>query len=137
MTAKPPSFTPFPDRQALILDDNAAICGLLKAVIERRNYRVLAFGDPTAALHYLAGNTRPVDFAIVDIGLVGMDGIEFVRQMRAVQPQTIVILSSGRNLSEEQTTFARQDNALFLAKPFNLGQLDALLKVVEARRGAA
>ncbi|HYC72808.1 MAG TPA: response regulator [Opitutaceae bacterium] len=133
MTAKPPSFTPFPDRQALILDDNSAICGLLKTVIERRNYRVLTFGDPAAALQYLAGNTQAVDFAIIDIGLVGMDGVEFARRMREMQPRTVMVFSTGRNLTPEQSDFARSDNALFLPKPFNLGQLDTMLAGVEQR----
>lgn len=134
MTAKPPSFTPFPERQALIVDDNAAICGLLKTVIERRNYRVLVFGDPAAALQYLAGNTRPVDFAIVDLGLVGMDGIEFARRMRATQPRTVLVISTGRNLDAEQSAFLRAENAFFLPKPFNLPQLDTIITGVEQRQ---
>lgn len=134
MSTKPPSFSPFPERQALILDDNAALSGLLKTVIERRNYRVLAFGDPTAALQYLVENTRPVDFAIVDIGLVGMDGIEFSRRMRALQPRTVFVLSTGRNLTPEQAEYARQDKALFLPKPFNISQLDKILTGIEQQQ---
>lgn len=128
-----PSFNPFPDRQALVVDDNAAICGLLKMMIERHKYRVLTFGDPHAALNYLAANTARVDFAVVDIGLGVMDGLEFAKRLRPLQPATVVVFSTGRRLTPEQEDYAARDRALFLPKPFPFDQLGKVIKEVESR----
>lgn len=132
-----PSFSPFPDRQALVLEDNPAICTLLKTVLERRNYRVLAFGDPETALPYFEADSRPVTFAIIDIGLAGMNGLEFARRFRALQPRTVLIFSSGRPLEPEQASLPVCRDALFLPKPFNLAQLGSLMDQAERLTAAS
>lgn len=120
-----------------MVDDNSAICGLLKVVIERRDYRVLTFGDPAVALEHLQSNTAPVQFAVVDIGLVGMDGVAFARKLRVLQPETVVIFSTGRNLTPEQAAYAERDRAFFLPKPFHIDQLGKVITEVEKRIGRA
>jgi len=132
-----PSFPPFPERQVLVLEDNPAICTLLKTVLERRQYRVLTFGDPEAALPYFEADSRPVTFAIIDIGLAGMNGFEFAHRFRARQPRTVLIFTSGRPLEPDQRALPVCRNALFLPKPFNLGQLGSLVDEVERLTAAS
>ncbi len=122
-----------PARQALVLDDSSAICGLLKMVMERRGYQVRSFEDLETALHYLAADRRKVSLAMVDVLLPGLSGVEFAHRLRALQPGTAVVLSSGRGLEEEQSDWLRSHGALFLQKPFNLTQLAATLTEAEAR----
>ena len=118
-----------------MVDDNSSIGTLLKVALERHDYRVLTFGDPHAALNYLGANTASIAFAIVDINLGGdMDGLAFARELRGLQPNTIVIFSTGRNLSPEQKQFSDEHDALFLPKPFHLNQLGGLVAEVEQRR---
>jgi two-component system, cell cycle sensor histidine kinase and response regulator CckA len=115
----------------LVLEDNPAIATLLKTVLERRDYRVLTFGDPEAALPYFAADSRPVTFAIIDIGLAGMNGLEFARRFRPLQPKSRLIFTSGRPLEPEQLALPVCQGALFLPKPFNLSQLGKLVDEVE------
>jgi len=122
-----------PERQALVLDDSSAICALLRIVLERRGYRVHSFEDPEAALGYLHGGSGSMGVAVVDITLPGMSGVEFAGRLRALQPGTPLVLSSGRGPDEEQAAWIRRNGAYFLQKPFNLSRLDALLSEVEAR----
>ncbi len=81
------------ERQALVLDDSTAICGLLKMVMERRGYQVLAFEDPEVALRHLEADSRPVTLALVDVMLPGMNGVEFARRLRALQPGIVLVFS--------------------------------------------
>jgi DNA-binding response OmpR family regulator len=121
------------EQHVLIVDDNSAICILLRTVIERRGYSVLAFSEPEAALGHMRERKPHLRFAIIDVGLAGMSGIDFARHLRELQPDVGLVLSTGRNLTDEQLDFTKRHGALFLPKPFGVPQLNALLTTAEQR----
>ncbi|WBV41930.1 EAL domain-containing protein [Pseudoroseomonas cervicalis] len=70
----------------LILDDrstNRDIFSRLALSLER-DVQVEAFGDPQAALDWLAGHEA--DLVVTDFRMPGMDGAEFTRRLRALPP---------------------------------------------------
>lgn len=66
---------------ALILDDNAHMRGVLRAILVSFGLRrIEEAGDCSEALGLVAGGE--IDLAFVDFKLGGLDGIDFCRQIR-------------------------------------------------------
>lgn len=65
----------------LILDDEANTVEIIHTLLEYAGYEALATTDPHEALHIL--RTQPVDMFIQDLMRPMMDGVEFLRLLKA------------------------------------------------------
>src|SRR5215469_2715004 len=79
--------------QILIVDDHRL--GLLarRAVLEELGHTVHCLSAPGEALDFCARNT--IDLVVTDYRMPGMDGVEFIRELRAGGHKVPVILISG------------------------------------------
>ncbi len=81
------------------------------------------FDNPTSALDYAASN--PVDFALLDINMPGMSGIELARRLRAARPGMVVIFVTAHPEYAADALQAKADFVVF--KPYEREDiLDAL-----------
>ena len=113
-------------KRVLVADDDAAVCDLLVRVL-RPLAAVTAVGDGEAALAALQSGR--FDAIVSDYALPGMDGLDFVRRVRAEGPEPAVpILMISGHAREVMAGRARAAGAdAFLAKPFSLTQLRSIL----------
>ena len=117
----------------LIIDDEPAVLGVLRQVLERAGHVVTEAGDGHSALNeYL---DQPADLVITDIIMPGMDGIEFLVQVKETFPDArILAMSGGGLLSSERVlkdaSFLGADDILH--KPFSTAQI---LSAVERALG--
>lgn len=65
-------------RTILIIDDNDAFRGMLRTVLEARGYQIVVARSGPEGL--TLGAQQPIDAALVDVEMAGMDGFEFCRQ---------------------------------------------------------
>lgn len=84
----------------LVVDDHAIVREGLKRILERTTsgWRVIEAGDGTEALHLL--RQQPVDLAVIDISMPGMNGLELLHRVRADFPRLRVLMLSMH--AEEQ-----------------------------------
>lgn len=79
------------------------------------------------------------DVIVSDIGLPGIDGLDFVRRARAVRPKIAVVMLSARTGFEDAVAAIRAGADDYLAKPLEPAALAAkvamLVKLSRARRG--
>jgi two-component SAPR family response regulator len=123
-------------KSIVVVDDERDIVNQIKRSLEAMDgLKVYTFTDPFAALEHLnSGCEDHHDLVISDIRMPGMNGYEFVKQVKKIDPQVKIILMSS---------FERYDNNLlldvspdvkidtFLQKPFSL---DVLTKIVAIPR---
>lgn len=113
-------------KRVLVADDDQAVCALLERVL-RPLARVTSVGDGEAAL--AAVRAGRFDAIVSDFGLPGMDGLDFVRLVRAEHPlppiPILLISGHGSEVGDARARAAGAD--AFLAKPFSLEQLRAAL----------
>jgi DNA-binding NtrC family response regulator len=104
------------DAHVLIVDDEALIRETLAEYLTQEGFHVstCASGDEALAL---AGERR-VDVALCDVQLPGMDGLELLRGLLSINPQTFVLLI---------TAYATVENAV---QAFQLGAHDYLMKPI-------
>lgn len=104
----------------LLADDEPALRGLIRRLLEMAGYAVVEASNGVEALHY--GRTQHVDLVITDVCMPHFDGIALLHHLsrRATAPFFLVI--SARDLPTELPP-----GAVFLPKPFTR---DALLEHV-------
>ena len=96
----------------LLVDDEAALTGLLKQYLERLGYRVDACTDPHAAVGLHDADPCRHALLIADLTLPGMDGEELLSRLRERNPQLRAIIASGYPYQP------RTAGVEFLQKPF-------------------
>jgi len=77
----------------LIVDDEASIRKSLEGVLSDEGFSCALASDGADALSQLP-SLRP-SLVLLDIWMPGMDGIETLRRIKAMQPGTPVIMMSG------------------------------------------
>jgi len=71
----------------------------------------------------------PFDVVVTDVSLPGLSGTEFARQLLAKNPDRWVVLCSGYELGKHALAWGPHVRTLL--KPFELEQLDVLLREIE------
>jgi len=116
----------------LIIEDDRGIRGILRALLEAQNYRVVEAENGTRGV-IEARSHRP-DLVVVDLGLPDCDGLMVIREIRKFSPVPIVVLSA-RTMEEAKVVALDGGADDYVAKPFSAPEL--LARVRAALRRAA
>lgn len=106
--------------EILIIDDEPGVLKILRKILEGAGHSVTEAPDGAVALQHFEGTAT--DLVITDIFMPGMDGIEFLVNVRTNFPDARVLaMSGGGILSRDQ---ALKDAVLLgadqiLQKPFS------------------
>ncbi len=92
--APPPPPPAAPPLRVLVVDDDANVRSVIADVLAAEGHRVTQAGDGPAALAVLAG-AGEVDLVLTDLGMLGMNGWEVARAVKASYPSMVVGLVTG------------------------------------------
>ena len=112
-------------KRLLVIDDEPIVGKRLQQVFSKIGFEVETYTEPVAAMAAMAAH--PFDIVVTDLKMEGMDGLEVLRQAKAMNPATRVIIITGyaspdtAELAQQQGVFA------FLAKPFRLDELKQVI----------
>jgi len=118
--------------EILLVDDNGIQAATRKAILARLGRNVIVAGDGAQALKLLdlvTPSSRPVGLVITDHLMPGMNGPQFVAQLRDRFPQLPVLVLSG--LAEAEDAYVDLD-VTFRMKPL---PPDELLRLVRTLLG--
>ncbi len=122
----------------LLLDDNAIQAATRQTILRRAGYFVIAALNPARALEQFQGEEFPaaISAVITDHIMPGMNGAQFVQELRKTQPYLPVMVISG--LEEAESEYAGL-NVRFLVKPLSPDLLLSNLRVMleHEQEGAA
>jgi PAS domain S-box-containing protein len=114
----------------LVVDDEAAVRAVTRAVLTALNFKVLTASDGTAALIQVADKRAELRAVITDLHMPHMDGLAFVRVLKGRLPQTGIIIASGRLDEPEADEFKKLGVNAALEKPFTQEKLVEALKTI-------
>jgi len=88
----------------LLIDDNAVQAATRQTILKRAGYFVIAALNPERALEQFRSNEfpAPIDLIITDHIMPGMNGCEFVREVRTFAPNVPVLVISGMAEAEDE-----------------------------------
>ena len=117
-------------KNILIVDDSESIREVVSFTLENEGYNVLVGVDGKDALRFLDGTH--IDLIITDLHMPNMDGIEFIRNVRATdQYKRIPILFLTTESQTSKKMEAKEAGATgWIIKPFVPAKLIGALKKV-------
>jgi two-component system, OmpR family, KDP operon response regulator KdpE len=122
--------------QVLIIEDEPAIRGVLRVLLEAHGYRCVE--ADTALRAEIEARSHKPDLLLVDLGLPDGDGLRVIRRVRAWSTVPIVVLSA-RTMEEQKVAALDAGADDYISKPFSAPELLARLRAALRRdvRGAA
>lgn len=117
----------------LLVEDDAELAEWLARALRQSGYVVehLARGDQ--AVHML--HTQSYDLVILDLSLPGVDGLEVLRRFRQRGGSAPVLVLTARATTDERVQGLNLGADDYLAKPFELAELEARIKALLRRHG--
>lgn len=116
----------------LIVDDDANLCETLADILEEKEYRVAVAHDGPQAIEEVKG--QHFDLALIDIVMPGMNGVETLRQIKAIDPQLTTMLITGHTALGESVSEAIEAGvAGVLYKPLDI---NTIVELIEGRAEA-
>jgi len=101
----------------IIIDDEAGILKALKRILERVNYKVFTFEDPSQVLSQI--EMIPVDLVLSDIVMPKMNGIDLCKEIKSKKPEVEVIVMTAVSSIEVAVSAMKAGAYDFLTKPFD------------------
>ncbi|MCO6058016.1 EAL domain-containing protein [Pseudomonas sp. MOB-449] len=91
--ALPKSIVDDNEHYLLIIDDEVGILNALKRALRLEGYKILTASTTSDAINLMA--THPVDVVLTELRLADLNGVEFLRRIKAIFPDTIRMVLSG------------------------------------------
>ncbi len=114
----------------LVLDDDLAVCKMVKLYLEKSGYEVEAFTNPHVAKQRLEASQ--FDVVITDLMMEGMTGKEILQLVKRISPQTQVIMIT--HMEEHFIEDFKGELFAYFSKPVDIKKLLACVKrAVEER----
>src|SRR5881397_2105722 len=114
-----------PRKTILVVDDDKPQRDILSEILTDAGYDVTPAASGEAAMKF--AKVRSFDLALTDLKMTGMDGIELLQHLLALDSSIIVILLTAHVSIESAKEALRSGAYDYLEKPYDK---DALLKII-------
>jgi two-component system response regulator MprA len=114
----------------LIVDDDQKLLNMLRRTLAYEGFHVATAADGNAALAHVQAQ-RP-DVIVLDWMMPGLDGIGVIKQLRAADDKTLILMLTARDAVEDRVEGLEHGADDYLVKPFApselLARIHALLR---------
>jgi len=114
----------------LLVEDEAPIRTIAKLLLENLGFEVLEASNGQEALELYRRTAAHIALVLTDIGMPVMNGCDLVRELRKLDPELPIIVSSGFGHADATSLTTHGDRTGFIGKPYDLAQLRDILKSV-------
>ena len=136
--APSPSRPPSAGAHVMYVDDEEPLVALAARWLGRLGYKVSGFSDPREALEAFRRDPDGVDALISDVSMPELSGLELVRQVLAIRPSLVIVMSSGYLTPEDRLRALEAGAVDVVQKPQSMTELGRILhRVLSERSGAA
>ncbi|OYW70327.1 MAG: hypothetical protein B7Z37_31065 [Verrucomicrobia bacterium 12-59-8] len=121
----------------LLVDDEAAVREMARAVLQRLNFNPRTASDGTEGLLLVTQHKAEIRAIITDLHMPCMDGVAFVRVLRLLQIDVPIVVASGKLEDPQAGEMKALGVTHRLDKPFTQAQLAEVLKdILRPKNGA-
>jgi two-component system, OmpR family, response regulator RpaA len=119
----------------LVIDDDELVSRTLQRALKLYDYHVMVANSGTEGLQ-LARRHKP-DLFVLDVIMPGTDGYQVCRQVRGdpLLAQTPILFLTAKSKDEDKIEGFRAGGDDYLAKPFNMEELQLRIKAILRRTG--
>jgi two-component system response regulator PilR (NtrC family) len=117
----------------LVVDDDQGMREFLEIMMTREGYRVVTAGDAGKALTRC--RKESFDLIITDLKMPKMDGIAFLREIKQLSPETMVILITAYASGETAVNAMKEGAYDYIEKDFAIEDLKRIVRNALAAKG--
>ncbi len=129
---------PVEGKHILVVDDEETILDLLESVLEASGHRVERAGNGRQALEKIRGTDY--DIIITDVKMPDMGGQKLYESVAEIKPHLTkrVVFTTGDTVNPVTQALFQRTGSPYLAKPFRLEEVDAIIhRVLDAAAAAS
>jgi DNA-binding response OmpR family regulator len=119
----------------LLVEDDASLAAGLRAALSREGFAVNHVSSGAGALASV--RTERPDIIVLDLGLPDMDGLQVLARLRKSGGHIPVLVLTARDGLDDKVSGLDGGADDYLAKPFDMQELAARLRVFERRLSTA
>jgi PAS domain S-box len=112
----------------LVVDDNARVLQAVSQLVGALGYPVLTAASGQEALRVFGEHHAQIGCVLLDLTMPEMDGLETMQALRAVDPASRIVLSSGYSEQAVRRRITGDGPTRFLQKPFVEDDLKAAIE---------
>lgn len=121
--------------QILLVEDDASLAAGLKSALDREGFSANHVSSGREAL--TAAKTDRPDIIVLDLGLPDMDGLDVLANLQKLDEPIPVLVLTARDSLDDKIIGLDRGADDYLAKPFDMQELAARLRVFERRLSTA
>lgn len=115
-----------PNKKILVVDDDQMSLDLLRFSLRSQGYQTEAAATGNDAVKFFPDSK--IDLVLLDLRLPDMDGMEVMRRVKEISPDTEVIIISGYSSMEKAVEATKQGAFYFVEKPVDIQKLFPLVE---------
>jgi PAS domain S-box-containing protein len=113
----------------LVVEDEEALRSAVSKMLRRKGCTVIEAADGQTGLDHFRANGQKIDIVVLDLTLPGISGRELLGELRRIQPDLKVIVTSAYSRDWVQDTVDGQP-WFYIRKPYRFSQLTGLIRNV-------
>jgi PAS domain S-box-containing protein len=117
----------------LLVDDEETVRAIGSEMLKELGFLTITAVDGREALR-IYQQVPHIDFVILDLTMPHLDGEQCYRELRQINPEVKVIMTSGYNEHEVTQKFAGKGLAGFMQKPYNINELKRMIIDLELNK---
>src|ERR671923_1373717 len=110
----------------LIVEDEDLMRELLTKILADENYRLYQASNGEEALKLL--QEQPIDLVLTDLKMKSMDGLQLLSQVRALDPEIVVVVMTAYASVETAVEAMRKGAYDYITKPFINEEIRVMLR---------
>lgn len=119
--------------RVLVVDDEQMVCISLTNWLREENYFVKSVNDGLSAIDAVKGEVW--DIVLLDYKMPGMDGLEVLKHIKELSPQTVVLMMTAYASIANSVQAMKEGAFDYVVKPLDVEELTLMLnKIVERQQ---
>ncbi|MBL8029244.1 MAG: response regulator [Fibrobacteres bacterium] len=114
--------------KALVIDDEEVVLEVFRGMFTYLGYEVTACSDPREAIALYRHCHNDYGIVLFDMSMPHLSGMDCWNQIRHVNPQARIIVTSGYGRAADIESIIKDGNASFLEKPFQIQHLEEIIE---------
>lgn len=124
--------TPVPDQKqpgsVLIIEDEMVVRRMVGQMLKHLGYTAIEARNGKEGIEAFREHMQSIQFILLDLTMPDLQGNEVAQAIWQIQPQAVIVVMSGYNVSTVNQLFPNTKPVQFLAKPFTLLKLRQIIE---------
>jgi PAS domain S-box-containing protein len=121
----------------LLVEDETSLRVPVAKMLQKRGYSVIEAGNGLAAIEIFHTRAPEIGVVLLDMTLPGASGTEVLHELRGLQPQMKVILTTAYSQEKARIDLGGEQYWGFIRKPYRIDDLVNLLQRALLEQGSA